>query len=83
MAGFYYFMYKQSGGGGAMNVGRAKVKDQAEQGRKATFKDVARRQTRKKKNCRRLSSSSKSDEIQHAGRAYPARRAAGGPSGHW
>ena len=24
-----------------MNVGRAKVKDQAEQGRKATFKDVA------------------------------------------
>lgn len=41
MAAFYYFMYMQSGGGKAMNVGRAKVKDQAEQGRKATFKDVA------------------------------------------
>ena len=41
MAAFYYFMYMQSGGGKAMNVGRAKVKDQADQGRKATFKDVA------------------------------------------
>lgn len=37
----YYFMYSQGGGRGTMNVGRAKVKDQAEQGRKATFKDVA------------------------------------------
>ncbi|WP_367925023.1 ATP-dependent zinc metalloprotease FtsH [uncultured Ruthenibacterium sp.] len=41
MGAFYYFMYMQSGGGKAMNVGRAKVKDQADQGRKATFKDVA------------------------------------------
>ncbi len=41
MAAFYYFVYTQSGGGKAMNVGRAKVKDQAEQGRKATFADVA------------------------------------------
>ena len=41
MGGFYYFMYKQSGGGGTMGVGRARVKDQADQGRKATFKDVA------------------------------------------
>lgn len=41
MGGFYYFMYKQSGGGGTMGVGRAKVKDQADQGRKATFQDVA------------------------------------------
>ena len=41
LGAFYYFMYMQSGGGKAMNVGRAKVKDQADQGRKATFKDVA------------------------------------------
>ncbi|MEG2036956.1 MAG: ATP-dependent zinc metalloprotease FtsH, partial [Ruthenibacterium sp.] len=41
MALFYYFMYTQGGGGKAMSVGRAKVKDQADQGRKATFKDVA------------------------------------------
>ena len=38
---FYFMMYKQSGGGGAMSVGKAKVKDQADQGRKATFADVA------------------------------------------
>ena len=30
MGAFYYFMYMQAGGGKAMNVGRAKVKDQAE-----------------------------------------------------
>ena len=30
-----------SGGGKAMNVGKAKVKNQADEGRKATFKDVA------------------------------------------
>ncbi len=41
MGAFYYFMYMQAGGGKAMNVGRAKVKDQADQGRKATFADVA------------------------------------------
>ena len=41
MGGLYYFMYMQAGGGKAMNVGRAKVKDQSDQGRKATFKDVA------------------------------------------
>ena len=41
MGAFYYFVYTQSGGGKAMNVGRAKVKDQADQGRKATFADVA------------------------------------------
>ncbi|MEG0762501.1 MAG: ATP-dependent zinc metalloprotease FtsH [Oscillospiraceae bacterium] len=38
---FYYLMYAQSGGGKAMNVGKAKVKNQADEGRKATFKDVA------------------------------------------
>ena len=42
MGAFYYFVYAQGGGGKAMNVGRAKVKDQADQGRKATFADVAR-----------------------------------------
>lgn len=43
MAVFYFFVYSQSGGGrGAMSVGRAKVKNEAENsGRKATFKDVA------------------------------------------
>ena len=42
MGGFYYFMYSQAGGGrGAMSVGKAKVKDEAASGRKATFKDVA------------------------------------------
>ena len=41
MGGLYYFMYLQSGGGKPMNVGRARVKDQADTGRKATFKDVA------------------------------------------
>ncbi len=41
MGGFYYFMYRQSGGTGAMGVGRARIKDQADQGRKATFADVA------------------------------------------
>lgn len=41
MGVFYYFMYTQAGGGKAMNVGRAKVKNQADEGRKATFKDVA------------------------------------------
>lgn len=41
LGGFYYFMYAQSGGGKAMNVGKAKVKNQADEGRKATFKDVA------------------------------------------
>ncbi len=41
MGAFYYFVYAQGGGGKAMNVGRAKVKDQADQGRKATFADVA------------------------------------------
>ncbi len=38
---FGYMMYAQSGGGKAMNVGKAKVKNQADEGRKATFKDVA------------------------------------------
>ena len=41
MGAFYYFVYAQGGGGKAMSVGRAKVKDQADQGRKATFADVA------------------------------------------
>lgn len=41
MAVFYFFMYSQSGGRGAMSVGRAKVKNEADSGRKATFKDVA------------------------------------------
>lgn len=41
LGGFYYFMYAQAGGGKAMNVGKAKVKNQADDGRKATFKDVA------------------------------------------
>ena len=41
MGAFSYFVYAQGGGGKAMNVGRAKVKDQADQGRKATFADVA------------------------------------------
>ena len=41
MGVFYYLMYMQAGGGKAMNVGRAKVKDQSDQGRRATFKDVA------------------------------------------
>ena len=41
MGAFYYFVYAQGGGGKTMNVGRAKVKDQADQGRKATFADVA------------------------------------------
>ena len=41
MGAFYYFVYAQGGGGKAMTVGRAKVKDQADQGRKATFADVA------------------------------------------
>ncbi len=41
LALFYFFMYSQGGGRGAMNVGKAKVKDQSETGRKATFKDVA------------------------------------------
>ncbi len=41
MALFYYFIFMQGGSGKAMSVGRAKVKDQAESGRKATFKDVA------------------------------------------
>ncbi len=41
MALFYYFIFMQGGSGKAMSVGRAKVKDQAESSRKATFKDVA------------------------------------------
>ncbi len=41
LAVFYYLIYMQGGGGKAMSVGRAKVKDQAESGRTATFKDVA------------------------------------------
>ena len=41
MGGLYYFMYMQSGGGKPMSVGRARVKDQADTGRKATFKDGA------------------------------------------
>lgn len=40
---FYYFIFMQNDGGGkgAMNVGKAKVKNQAEGKPKATFKDVA------------------------------------------
>ncbi len=40
---FYYIMFMQGDGGGkgAMNVGKAKVKNQAESKTKATFKDVA------------------------------------------
>ncbi|MDL2215677.1 ATP-dependent zinc metalloprotease FtsH [Ruminococcaceae bacterium OttesenSCG-928-N02] len=42
LVAFWYFMYmQQSGGGKAMQVGRAKVKNQTESGRKATFADVA------------------------------------------
>ncbi len=41
MALFYYFIFMQGGSGKAMSVGRAKVKDQADSNRKATFKDVA------------------------------------------
>ncbi len=40
---FYYIMFMQGDGGGkgAMNVGKAKVKNQADSKTKATFKDVA------------------------------------------
>ena len=37
----FYTMYRGSQGGGIMNVGRAKVKDQTEDKRKTTFADVA------------------------------------------
>ncbi len=38
---WYFMIYSQSGGRGAMNVGKAKVKSNAEEGRKNTFDDVA------------------------------------------
>lgn len=38
---FLFTMYRGGQGGGVMNVGRAKVKDQQESQRKATFDDVA------------------------------------------
>ncbi len=38
---WYVMFYSQSRGGGAMMVGKAKVKNQAEEGRKTTFDDVA------------------------------------------
>ncbi|MEG1931634.1 MAG: AAA family ATPase, partial [Pygmaiobacter sp.] len=42
VGGVLYFMIRQnSGGGGMMNVGKTKAKDQNESGRKTTFADVA------------------------------------------
>ena len=37
----FFFMFRGGQGGGVMNVGKAKVKDQQDGGRKATFADVA------------------------------------------
>ena len=42
LGALWYFMYNQANGGGkAMSVGKAKVKNQNEEGRRATFADVA------------------------------------------
>ena len=43
MGGLLFFMFRQSsgGGGGMMSVGKAKVKDLSEAGRRSTFADVA------------------------------------------
>ncbi len=38
---FWMMMRQSGGGGGVMNVGKVKAKDQAAEGRKATFADVA------------------------------------------
>ena len=38
---FWMMMRQSGGGGGVMNVGKVKAKDQASEGRKATFADVA------------------------------------------
>ena len=42
LGGLFWMMMRQSGGGGGvMNVGKVKAKDQASEGRRATFADVA------------------------------------------
>ena len=82
MGAFYYFVYAQGGGGKAMNVGRAKVKDQADQGRKATFADVAGADEEKEELAEIVEFLKNQQRFQHAGGTHPARCAAGWPSGH-
>ncbi len=77
MGGFYYFMYRQSGGTGAMGVGRARIKDQADQGRKATFADVAGADEEKEE----LQEIVEFLKVQFPRRAHPAWRTVGRPSG--
>ena len=82
MGAFYYFVYAQGGGGKAMNVGRAKVKDQADQGRKATFADVAGADEEKEELAEIVEFLKNQQRFNTLGGTHPAWRAAGGPAGH-
>ena len=82
--GFVFFnMYRGGmGGGGVMNVGRAKVKDQQENQRKATFADVAGADEEKEELAEIVEFLKAPHPVQLPGRPHPPRRTAGGPSGH-
>ena len=69
-----------AGGGGLMNVGRAKVKDQQEGQRKATFADVAGADEDKAPGSGSVPEST--GKVQLPGGAHSPRRSACRPSGH-
>ena len=70
-----------AGGGGLMNVGRAKVKDQQEGQRKATFADVAGADE-EKAELQEVVQFLSTGKVQLSGRAHPPRRSACRPSGY-
>ena len=76
-------MYRGGAGGGIMNVGRAKVKDQQESQRKATFADVAGADEEKEELQEVVEFLKAPGNVQYFGCTYSPRRAAGGPSGYW
>ncbi len=82
--GFLLFsmMRGGAGGGGIMNVGKAKVKDEHENKKTATFADVAGEDEEKEELKEVVEFLKEPGEVQHSGCTHSPRRAAGRPSGY-
>ena len=82
--GFLLFSMMRGGGagGGIMNVGKAKVKDERENKKTATFADVAGEDEEKEELKEVVEFLKSPDKFNSLGARIPPRRAAGGPSGY-